>query len=85
MSTAIADVNIHDSVILDYNTDEEINQLCNACWLRGEQQGVSAKVVRAGTAGNIATSDVSAQLIVTDQAARVAGTVMIADSGKKQK
>lgn len=85
MSTTIADVNIHDSVILDYNTDEEINQLCNACWLRGEQQGISAKVVRAGTAGNIATSDVSAQLIVTDQAARVAGTVMIADSGKKQK
>lgn len=85
MSTTIADINIHDSVILDYSTDEEINQLCNACWLRGEQQGVSAKVVRAGTAGNIATSDVSAQLIVTDQAARVAGTVMIADSGKKQK
>ncbi|PKH62588.1 hypothetical protein CXF83_14925 [Shewanella sp. Choline-02u-19] len=84
MSEAIADVNIHDSVILSYSSKKQINQACNAAWVRGEQQGVSAKVKRAGTAGDIPTADISAQLIVDNQAARLAGTNAIAASGNKE-
>jgi hypothetical protein len=50
---------------------------------RGEQQGISAKVKRAGTAGNIAADDISAQLIVDNQAALIAGTNALADTGNK--
>ena len=84
MDSAIADVNIHDSVILSFNRKKQINPLCNAAWVRGEQQGVSAKVKRAGTAGDIPTADISGQLIVDNQAARLAGTNAIAASGNKE-
>ncbi|WP_237524015.1 hypothetical protein [Shewanella sp. KX20019] len=84
MDEAIADVNIHDSVILSFSRKKQINQACNAAWVRGEQQGVSAKVKRAGTAGDIPTADISAQLIVDNQAARLAGTNAIAASGNKE-
>ena len=84
MDSAIADINIHDSVILSFNRKKQINPLCNASWVRGEQQGVSAKVKRAGTAGDIPTADISGQLIVDNQAARLAGTNAIAASGNKE-
>lgn len=84
MGEAIADVNIHDSVILSFNRKKQINSLCNAAWVRGEQQGVSAKVKRTGTAGDTPTADISAQLIVDNQAARLAGTNAIAASGNKE-
>ena len=85
MDSAIADINIHDSVILSHSSQKQINQACNAAWVRGEQKGVSAKVKRAGTAGDIATADITAQLIVDNKAARLAGTNAIADTGNKQK
>ncbi|GIU22267.1 hypothetical protein [Shewanella sp. MBTL60-007] len=85
MDSAIADINIHDSVIMSYSSQKQINQACNAAWVRGEQKGVSAKVKRAGTAGDIATADITAQLIVDNKAARLAGTNVIADTGNKQK
>lgn len=85
MPTEIADVNIHDAVILTYSSRDEFNQLCNGCWVRGEQQGVSRHVKRTGTAGNVTTSDVSASLIVTDTPARLVGTAKIADTGRKER
>jgi len=83
-SSSVADVNIHDAVILTYNSQEEINQPCNVVWLRGEQNGVSARVKRTGTAGDIAAQDIAASLIVDAQAARVAGTMVLADTGNKE-
>jgi len=53
-------------------------------WIRGEQQGVSCQVKRAGTAGNVNAADISNQLIVDNQAARTAGTVALAETGKKR-
>ena len=83
MDGVIPDLTVHDAVITSYSESKEIGTECNVVWLRGEQQGISAKVKRAGTAGNIATDDISAQLIVDNQAARTAGTNALADTGNK--
>ena len=81
MDSATADVNIHDAVIIDYSSNETISEQCNASWVRGEQQGVDAKVTLTGTAGDIATADISNALIVDVIAARLAGTNAIAETG----
>lgn len=83
-ASAIADVNIHDAVILTYSAQEEINQACDVVWLRGEQKGISASVKRQGSAGTTPAADISASLIVDVQAARVAGTMALADTGNKE-
>lgn len=85
MAGATAAVAVHESVIVSYSATDEINQLCNTCWVRGEQQGVSRQIRRTGTAGNIATSDISNALIVADTPARLAGTAAIAATGQKEK
>ncbi|AHK11756.1 baseplate protein [Shewanella sp. phage 1/44] len=84
MDSTTPDANIHDAVIIDWTSSIQINKLCDVAWLRGEQHGVSAKVKRTGTAGNIPTTDIAQQLIVDTQAARVAGTVALADTGNKE-
>ncbi|MEL4280697.1 MULTISPECIES: hypothetical protein [Shewanella] len=83
MATAVPDLALHDAVITSYSDSVSRNPLCNVVWLRGEQHGISAKVKRAGSAGNIPAADISAQLIVDNQAARVAGTNALAETGDK--
>lgn len=83
MATAVPDLALHDAVITSYSDSVSRNPLCNVVWLRGEQQGIDAKVKRAGSAGNIPTTDIIAQLIVDNQAARVAGTNALAETGDK--
>ncbi|MGI2222597.1 hypothetical protein [Shewanella oncorhynchi] len=83
MATAIPDLTVHDAVITNYSESVSRNPLCDVVWLRGEQQGISAKVKRTGSAGNIPAADISAQLIVDNQAARIAGTNALADTGDK--
>ncbi|MFB2682809.1 hypothetical protein [Shewanella mangrovisoli] len=83
MAAAVPDLALHDAVITSYSDSVSRNPLCNVVWLRGEQQGIDAKVKRAGSAGNIPTADIIAQLIVDNQAARVAGTDALAETGDK--
>lgn len=83
MATAVPDLTLHDAVITNYSESVERNPLCDVVWLRGEQQGISAKVKRTGSAGNIPAPDINAQLIVDNQAARIAGTNALADTGDK--
>lgn len=83
MATAVPDLALHDAVITSYSDSVSRNPLCNVVWLRGEQQGIDAKVKRAGSAGNIPAADIIAQLIVDNQAARVAGTNALAETGDK--
>jgi hypothetical protein len=83
MATAVPDLTLHDAVITNYSESVVRNPLCDVVWLRGEQQGISAKVKRTGSAGNIPAADISAQLIVDNQAARIAGTNALADTGDK--
>lgn len=83
MATAVPDLTVHDAVITNYSESVSRNPLCDVVWLRGEQQGIRAKVKRTGSAGNIPAADISAQLIVDNQAARIAGTNALADTGDK--
>lgn len=76
---------IHEHVITSYNESDEINPLCNAAWVRGEQSGVSRKVRRTGTAGDVPTADIASPLILTDIPARLVGTAAIADTGSKKR
>lgn len=84
-ATEIPAVAIHEHVIITYNESDEINPLCNAAWVRGEQQGVSRKVRRTGTAGDVPTADIAGPLILTDIPARLVGTAAIADTGNKKR
>lgn len=85
MATEVPDIAVHEAVIINYSSADEINQLCDSAWVRGEQQGVSRHVRKTGTAGNIPTSDISNALILSDTPARLAGTDAIAKTGRKQR
>ncbi|TMS62702.1 hypothetical protein [Pseudoalteromonas sp. S3173] len=82
--SAICDVILNDSIILEHNTTQTINQEHNAVFVRGEQQGVACKIKRAGTLGDKFASDVVDSLITDNQAARQRGTCELANSGNKQ-
>lgn len=81
---AICDVILNDSIILEHNTSQTINQEHNAVFVRGEQQGVACKIKRAGSLGDKFASDVVDSLITDNQAARQRGTCELANSGNKQ-
>ncbi|MBH0026272.1 hypothetical protein I6F53_04655 [Pseudoalteromonas sp. SWN29] len=81
---AICDVILNDSIILEHNTSQTINQTHNAVFVRGEQQGVACKIKRAGTLGDQFSSDVVDSLITDNQAARQRGSYELANSGNKQ-
>ena len=81
---AICDVILNDSIILEHNTSQTINQTHNAVFVRGEQQGVACKIKRAGTLGDQFASDVVDSLITDNQAARQRGSYELANSGNKQ-
>lgn len=81
---AICDVILNESVILEHSTSQTLNQEHNAVFVRGEQQGVSCKVKRAGTLADQFAKDVVDSLITDNQAARQRGTCELADSGNKE-
>ncbi|MFT7565810.1 MAG: hypothetical protein ACI846_000096 [Pseudoalteromonas distincta] len=82
-SNAICDVIINESVILDHNKQKITQPTSNAVFVRGEQQGVSCKVKRAGTLADNFASDVVDQLITHVQAARQRGSHELAETGNK--
>lgn len=84
MDAAVADVNIHENVIISFNRQGKKNQLCDGIWVRGEQHGVSRHVRRTGTAGSVTTQDYTSSLIVDDIPARLVGTAKLADTGDKE-
>ncbi|MEI8642728.1 hypothetical protein P4S60_10325 [Pseudoalteromonas sp. Hal040] len=83
-TNAICDVILNDSVILEHSSSQTINQEHNAVFVRGEQQGVSCKVKRAGTLADQFAKDVVDSLITDNQAARQRGTCELANSGSKE-
>ncbi|MCL1121175.1 hypothetical protein N7V09_12520 [Shewanella seohaensis] len=82
-ATAVPDVILHDSVILDFSEQVDIRPDANAVFVRGEQQGVAAKVKRFGTAGDNFCVDIVDKLITDNQAARMRGTTELANAGNK--
>lgn len=81
--TAIPDVVLHDSVILEMSEREDVRPDANAVFVRGEQLGVAARVKRFGTAGDAFSSDIVEKLITDNQAARMRGTHELAEAGSK--
>ena len=84
IASATADVAVHDDVILSLSSSPASTPLYNAVFVRGEQQGVSAKVRRTGTAGDKVAADVVDPLMVDNQALRQRGTAELANSGSKE-
>jgi len=82
--SAISDVILNDSIILEHNTSQTISQAHNAVFVRGEQQGVACKIKRTGTQGDQFANDVVDSLITDNQAARQRGTYELANSGNKR-
>lgn len=82
-SSAIPDVILHDGVILEFNERIDIRPDANAVFVRGEQQGVAAKVKRFGTAGDNFAADIVDKLITDNQAARMRATAELANAGNK--
>ena len=82
-ASAIPDVILHDGVILEFNERLDIRPNANAVFVRGEQQGVAAKVKRFGTAGDNFTADIVDKLITDNQAARMRATAELANAGNK--
>lgn len=83
MASAVPDVAVHDDVILALSSSPASTPLYNAVFVRGEQQGVSAKIRRTGTAGDKVAADVVDPLMVDNQALRQRGTAELANSGRK--
>lgn len=83
ISSATPAVAAHDDVILALNSSPASTPLYNAVFVRGEQQGQSAKVRRTGTAGDKVAADVVDPLMVDNQALRQRGTAELANSGRK--
>ena len=83
MTTSAPDIAVHDNVIMAYSSQPISTPLCNAVFVRGEQQGVECKIKRTGTAGDLLAQDIVDPLITDQQAARHRGTAVLADSGRK--
>ena len=81
---ATCDVVINDSVIITHSTTDIIQSESNVVMVRGEQQGISAKVKRAGTLADLYASDVVDKLITDNQAARQRGSYELANTGNKE-
>ena len=82
--SATCDVVINDSVILSHNTTDIIQSTSNVVMVRGEQQGVSTKIKRAGSSANLYAPDIVDKLITDNQAARQRGSCELANSGNKE-
>ncbi|TMO54126.1 hypothetical protein CWC21_16490 [Pseudoalteromonas phenolica] len=84
VDSAVADLVLNESLILEHNTRTITQTEHNAVFVRGEQEGVACKVIRAGTEGNLFANDVIDPLITDNQAARQRGTCELARSGNKE-
>ena len=83
IASTTPDVAAHDDVIFSLSSSPASTPLYNAAFVRGEQQGLEARVKRTGTAGDKVAADVVEPLMVDSQALRQRGTAELANSGRK--
>ncbi len=83
IGSAVQDITLHDGVVYSLSSQEQISPACNSVFVRGEQNGVSRQIKRTGTAGNTHAADIANPLIVDDMAARLCGTMALAETGSK--
>lgn len=73
---------INDWVVRKLSREYESRVPYNAVYVSGESQGVIAKVVRSGTAGEALAPMVTDALITAEEPARSRGTLVVGQSGK---
>ncbi|WP_256351758.1 hypothetical protein [Aeromonas sp. sia0103] len=76
--TALADVAIPRAIITTLGSDFQPGQAANGIWVSGGHQGISARVLRQGTAGERQAPTITHPLVCDVLAARAQGVVALA-------
>jgi hypothetical protein len=82
--TAVCDVILNSSVILQHDTDTILKNTSNVVFVRGEQLGVHCKIKQSNTLADLYASDVIDQLITHNQGAVQRGSCELANTGDKE-
>ncbi|MGY3884213.1 hypothetical protein [Aeromonas aquatica] len=78
LDTALADVAIPRAIITTLGSDFQPGQAANGIWVSGGHQGISARVLRQGTAGERQAPTITHPLVCDVLAARAQGVVALA-------
>ncbi|ATL99555.1 hypothetical protein CK910_14565 [Aeromonas sp. CA23] len=84
LETALADVAIPRAIITTLGSDFQPGQAANGIWVSGGHQGISARVVRQGTAGEQLAQSITHPLVCDVAAARAQGVVGLAKTMPKR-
>ncbi|MBP4066660.1 hypothetical protein J9893_06610 [Aeromonas sp. MaB10011B] len=81
----LADVAIPRAIITTLGSDFQPGQAANGVWVSGGHQGISARVLRQGTAGEKQASTITHPLVCDVVAARAQGVVALAKTMPKRR
>ena len=84
LETALADVAIPRAIITTLGSDFQPGQAANGIWVSGGHQGISARVVRQGAAGEQLAQSITHPLVCDVVAARAQGVVGLARTMPKR-
>ncbi|MCF5855617.1 hypothetical protein K3H44_10030 [Aeromonas veronii] len=84
LDTAVADVAIPRAIITTLGSDFQPGHAANGIWVSGGHQGISARVVRQGTAGEQQAPTITHPLVCDVTAARAQGVVGLAKAMPKR-
>ncbi|HIC8797782.1 TPA: hypothetical protein ACW72Z_000708 [Aeromonas veronii] len=84
LDTAVADVAIPRAIITTLGSDFQPGHAANGIWVSGGHQGISARVVRQGTAGEQQAPTITHPLVCDVTAARAQGVVGLAKTMPKR-
>ncbi|QWL78941.1 hypothetical protein HQ395_09335 [Aeromonas hydrophila] len=84
LDTAVADVAIPRAIITTLGSDFQPGHAANGIWVSGGHQGISARVVRQGTAGEQQAPTITHPLVCDVTAARAQGVVCLAKTMPKR-
>ncbi len=81
---ALADMAIPRAIITTLGSDSQPGQAANGVWVSGGHQGISARVLRQGTAGEKQAPTITHPLVCDVVAARAQGVVALAKTMPKR-
>ncbi|MGY3892939.1 hypothetical protein [Aeromonas enterica] len=84
LEAALADVAIPRAITTTLGSDFQPGQAANGIWVSGGHQGISARVVRQGTAGEQLAQSITHPLVCDVAAARAQGVVGLAKTMPKR-
>ncbi|MDD9308378.1 hypothetical protein V6S06_13955 [Aeromonas hydrophila] len=84
LESALADVAIPRAIITTLGSDFQPGRAANGIWVSGGHQGISARVVRQGSAGELQAQSITHPLVCDVAAARAQGVVGLAKTMPKR-